>query len=92
MASGGRSAGGDGVGRLKDSIGGWVEVFHGMLVDGATWRSDVSVRRECSSACDGIAGDGKGVDGAGCVDMASEAKVGGGFAMDGGFDVAGSAA
>ena len=91
VASGGKSAGGDGVGRLKDSVGGLEKAFHGLLMDGAAWGSEESVRRECGSAGGGIVDDGKGVDDAGCVAMAKEANVGGVVDMGGGFDVAGNA-
>ena len=92
VASGGRSAGGDGVGRLKDSVAGWVEVFHGMLMDGAAWRSGTSGRKGCGSAGGGIVGDVKGVDGVGCVVMAREANVGGEWTVDGEAEGVGNAA
>ena len=91
-ASGGRFAGGVGVGKLKDSIAGWVEAFHGMLMDGAAWRSGTSGRRGGVSADNGIVGDVKDVGGVGCVVTAREANVGGECTVDGGFDVDGNAA
>ena len=92
VASGSKFAGGVGVGRLKDSIAGWVEALHGMLMDGAAWRSDTSGRRGCGSAGDGMVVDVNGVGGVGCVGTAREANVGGACVMDGGFDVEGNAA
>ena len=89
-ASGGRFAGGVGVGRLKGSIAGWVEAFHGMLMDGAAWRSGTSGRRGGVSVGDGMVVDVKGVGGVGCVVTAREANVGG--TVGGEFDVEGNAA
>ena len=92
VATGGRFAGGVGVGRLKDSVAGWVEAFHGMLMDGAVGMSGTSGRRGGVSAGDGLVVDVKGVGGVGCVVTAREANVGGACAVDGGFDVEGNAA
>ena len=66
-------------------------MFHGMLMDGAAWRSDTSGRGRCGSVGGGIVGAVKDVDGVGCVVMAREANVGGEGAVDGEVEVGGNA-
>ena len=65
-------------------------VFHGMLMEGAAWISDISGRGGCGSVGGGIVGAVKDVDGVGCVVMAKEANVGGEGAVDGEVEVGGN--
>ena len=91
-ASGGGFEGGVGDGKLSGSVAGWVEAVHGMLMDGAAWRSERSGLRNGASEVVGIVGDVKGVGGNGCVVTARDENVGEVCGFGGGVDVEGNAA